>query len=257
MNTKTRRIAKIIVLLFAVTAAGMAKAYQDEIKAYVKSLVPIRHVRIEGRFRYLGHDEVKNALLPLVKIDFFSADMQAIHRAAEAIPWVEKAEVKRVWPDAVDIRIEEQAPVMRWGSKSLLNARGEPFSPVITGELQRLPLITGPQGYERRLLEIMLGLQQALAAQELELTAFYVTERRSWKLRLSDGLEIELGRQKPLKNFQRLLKVLPILGKEKIAAVAKIDMRYPNGFTVVWKPDTEITWPKNNAVKKNTGAKKK
>lgn len=257
MKTKIRNVAKIVTLLVIVTAAAMANAHWNEIKAYAKGLMPIRHVRIEGRFRYLDRDEVKKALLPVVMTDFFSADVQAIHRATEAMPWVETAEVKRVWPDAIDIRIEEQTPVMRWSDKSLLNERGERFSPTITEELQRLPLISGPQGYERRLLEIMLGLRQALAAQMLELTAFYVTERRSWKLLLANGMEVELGRQKPLKNFQRLLKVLPVLGKERIAAVAKIDMRYPNGFAVIWKPDAVVSWPQKTVAKEKAGAKKK
>lgn len=256
MNTKLRRTVKIIAMLTAVTVAALAKQHWNEIKVYAKDLMPIRHVRIEGRFRYLERDEVRKALLSMVKTDFFSADVQAIHRTTVTIPWVETAEVKRVWPDAIDIRIEEQTPVVRWGDKSLLNERGEPFSPTITEELLRLPLIVGPKGYERRLLEIMLGLQQALAEQSLTLTAFNVSERRSWKLILDNGMEVELGRQKPLKNFQRLLKVLPVLGQEKIAAIARVDMRYPNGFAVVWKPDAVVSWPEKTDAKEKIAVKK-
>jgi cell division protein FtsQ len=250
MKTHIRRLGKIILLLVAIAGAAVAKEYWGEIKAYAKSLIPIRHVRIEGRFQYLSRDEVKKALLPVVKMDFFSADVRDIDRATEAMPWVVWAEVKRVWPDAIDIRIEEQIPVARWGDTSLLNERGVPFSPAITEELQSLPLIVGPRGFERRLLEIMLGLKQSLAEQGFELTAFYVSDRRSWKLLLANGMEVELGRQKPLKNFQRLLEVLPVLGKEKIAAIARVDMRYPNGFAVTWKPNMTVSWPEKTAVKK-------
>lgn len=257
MNTKLRRTAKIIALLVAVTGTAVAKQHWNEIKTYAKDLMPVRHVRIEGRFRYLERGEVRQVLLPVVKTDFFSADVQAIYRTTTTIPWVETAEVKRVWPDAIDIRIEEQTPVVRWGDKSLLNERGEPFSPAMTEELLRLPLIVGPKGYERRLLEIMLGLQQELAEQSLALTAFNVSERRSWKLLLDNGMEVELGRQKPLKNFQRLLKVLPVLGQEKIAAIARVDMRYPNGFAVVWKHGAVVSWPEKTDAKKKIAVKKK
>jgi cell division protein FtsQ len=250
MKTHIRRGGKIVLLFAVIAAAAGTKEHWSEIKSYAKGLIPIRHVRIEGRFQYLSRDEVKKSLLPVVKLDFFSADVRAIDRATEAMPWVVWAEVKRVWPDAIDIRIEEQVPVARWGDKSLLNERGEPFSPAITDELRRLPLIVGPRGYERRLLEIMLGLKQSLAERGIELTAFYVSERRSWKLLLANGMEAELGRQKPLKNFQRLLEVLPVLGKEKIAAIARVDMRYPNGFAVTWKSNAVVAWPEKNAVKK-------
>lgn len=250
MNKNLRRLAKLAIAMLAVALALLAKDHWNELIVYAKASMPIRHVRIEGRFRYLSREEVKQALLPVVQTDFFSADVHAIDRAAVAIPWAAAISVKRIWPDTIDIRIVEQKPAVRWGDYSLLNERGDPFAPVIPEELKSLPLVKGPEGYERRLLGLMRGLQKSLQRQHLELSEFYVTDRRSWKLFLANGLEIELGRQKPVKNFQRLLKILPVLGEQRIAGIAKIDMRYPNGFAVSWKPGAVVTWPEPKQVMK-------
>lgn len=41
------------------------------------------------------------------------------------------------------------------------------------------------------------------------------------------------------------MKTLDILGHEKINAMAVVDLRYPNGYSVSWKSDTQIIDWKN------------
>ena len=90
--------------------------YQVLIKERIKSLpiksasLPIKYVRIEGVFQYLSKNEVQAVLQPLVLTGFFDADMQAIHTAVSAMPWVETVTVKRIWPDAIDIKVHEKKP---------------------------------------------------------------------------------------------------------------------------------------------------
>jgi len=41
------------------------------------------------------------------------------------------------------------------------------------------------------------------------------------------------------------LDTFPVLGQEKVAAMQVVDLRYPNGYAVSWKPDSEpINWGK-------------
>ena len=77
----------------------------------------------------------------------------------------------------------------------------------------------------------------------MELAEFNVNDRWSWKIRLANGLEILLGRNDQLKKLQRFLKTLTVLGQEQVDAMAIVDLRYPNGYAVSWKPGTaEIDW---------------
>lgn len=204
---------------------------------------PIRYVRIQGAFQYISKDRVKDVLGPEMKRGFYHADMNAIHRAISGLPLVDKVDVKRVWPDAVHIKITEHKPVVRWGDSQLLNKQGDLLTPESIEPFHNLPLITGPQGQERKLLEIMKGVYIVLKDKALQLAEFHVTDRRAWRIKLANGLEMQLGNKAPLENMQRFLKTMDLIGEPQITKMASVDTRYPNGFAVTWKPDAgKIDW---------------
>lgn len=204
---------------------------------------PIRYVRIEGAFQYTNKDNLKELLTPEMKRGFYHADMETVHRLIRDLPLVETVDVKRVWPDAVHIKITEQKPVVRWGERAVLNKQGEILQPDDIGPFKNLPQITGPAGQEKKLLEIMKGVYIVLQDKSLHLAEFHVNQRRAWRIKLANGLEINLGRKAPLENMQRFLKTMDLLGEEQLARIASVDARYPNGYAVTWKPDTPaIDW---------------
>lgn len=89
----------------------------------------------------------------------------------------------------------------------------------------------------------MKGIKTALADQSMELAEFSVNNRGAWKIKLATGLEILLGRNEQLKKLQRFLKTLTVLKKEQVEQIAIVDLRYPNGYAVSWKPGVaEIDW---------------
>ncbi|MDO9162731.1 MAG: cell division protein FtsQ/DivIB [Methylococcaceae bacterium] len=213
------------------------------IKQHVLKSKPIKYVRTEGSFQYLGKEDVKNALLPLVSVGFFDADMQAIQQAVGNLTWVESVTVKRVWPDAIDIKVREKKPYVRWRKNSLVDTKGQIIEPKSIEPFSSLLLVYGPDQQQVKVLEIMKGVKTALADKALELAEFSVNDRWAWKIKLTTGMEILLGRQEQLKNLQRFLKTLDALGQERVDAIAVVDLRYPNGYAVSWKPEAEpIDW---------------
>ncbi|MGZ4958289.1 MAG: cell division protein FtsQ/DivIB [Methylomonas sp.] len=204
---------------------------------------PIRYVKIEGAFQYISKDRLKQVLGPQMKRGYYHADMDAIHHAIKSLPLVDQVDVKRVWPDAVAIKITEQKPVVRWGQKALLNKQGDVLIPENIDDFKNLPLITGPEGQEKKLLEIMKGVYIVLKDKSMQLAEFHVNERRAWRIKLASGLEMQLGRKAPLENMQRFLKTMDLLGEKQVAMMASVDTRYPNGYAVTWKPEVAaIDW---------------
>ena len=204
---------------------------------------PIRYVKIEGAFQYISKDRLKQVLKQQINQGYYHADMDTIHHAIKALPLVDKVDVKRVWPDAIYIKIKEHRPVVRWGDNALLNNQGEVLIPENIDEFKNLPLINGPEGQEKKLLEIMKGVYIVLKDKSLQLAEFHVNERRAWKIKLVSGLEMNLGHKAPLENMQRFLKTMDLLGAEQVALIESVDTRYPNGFAVTWREDMkEIDW---------------
>ena len=226
-------VAVITVVLFSI---------RKEITTYSKEHMPVRYVRVEGFFQYLEKEEIKKILMPHVTGDYVSVDMQAIQSTMVSLPWISKAEVKRIWPDAIDIKIYEQKPVSRWGGESLINEQGDVFMPKNITEFSALPVIHGPSGYEHRLLRVMKNLKEILIKQSLSLEELIVNDRRSWKLVLRNGMQLQLGRINPLIKMERFLDTLDLLGEEKTNAISLVDLRYPNGFAITWKSGASINW---------------
>lgn len=231
-------------LLVVLLLSGLVWQYGlDAIHARLETALPIKHVRTEGVFQYLSKDEIKTALKPLVKTGFFDADVQVIHDAVAELPWVESVTVKRVWPDAIDIKVKERKPFVRWGEKSLITAEGIIFTPKSIEPFEDLMILNGPDQQQVKVLEIMKGVKTALADQSLELAEFSINNRWAWKIKLANGLEILLGRSEQLKKLQRFLKTLTVLKQEQIDAMEVVDLRYPNGYAVSWKAGTpEFDW---------------
>lgn len=234
-------VLRLVMLLLLLSSAGWFGWRQLHSQDAVSK--PIRYVKIEGAFQYISKERVKDALSAEMKRGFYHADMNAIHHAISGLPLVDKVDVKRVWPDAVYIKITEHKPIVRWGRNGLLNKQGDLLIPDSIEAFKNLPLITGPEGQERKLLEIMKGVYIVLKDKSLQLAEFHVNERRAWRIKLASGLEMQLGSKAPLENMQRFLKTMDLIGEEQIAQMASVDTRYPNGFAVTWKPNVvEIDW---------------
>ncbi len=237
---------KAVLLTVGVIGLGVGLAVTGgwvrlpQVKAWSR---PIDHVRITGAFQQLGKDELKAALLPLVSASFFEADMKAIQQAVAALPWVNSVSVRRVWPDTIDIQVEEKIARVRWGETQLMTEDGVLFAPKSLDGFEHLVKLDGQVSQRLKVLEIMAGIKTALADRALALAQFRINERESWSIELATGLVVLLGRDGQLDKLQRFLRALSLLKQEQVAAMAVVDLRYPNGFAVAWKPDTpEFDW---------------
>ncbi len=236
-------------ILFAVSllAIFMASGWMgwQEIKAQGADWLPVRFVRVEGAFEYLTKEDIQHALKGQLINGLYNVDLGRVHDVVNDLPWVQQVTVKRQWPDVIDITIIEQKASVRWGEKALLNPEGERFVPDNYQEFSHLPLIDGPVGSEKKLLQAMRNFNVALQKQGFELFELHVNDRRSWSLKLIDGMQIKLGRNERNERFERFLRTLGLLGTKQIEQIAVADLRYTNGYAISWKDNTPaIDWKK-------------
>ena len=234
--------AALFALSFAlaVYAAGRMLAHS--------SVFPLKAIRVEGELRHVGRDDVVDALQGRVSGTFFTADLEGIRAIFEGIAWVRRAEVRRRWPDRLEVRLEEHVALAYWGQiqgqgqaqgqaqgqeQRLVNTFGELFSGRTDAAL---PLLGGPAGSEREVARSYALFRELFAPLELEPQAVLLSPRHAWRLKLSNGLTLQLGRESDkdriLDRLARFVAAYPLTIGKLSRHLDYVDLRYPNGFAL-------------------------
>ena len=72
----------------------------------------LREIHVEGEVAHNTAETVRQHVTPLLKGSYLTMDLGEARAAFETVPWVRRAEVRRVWPHDLVVRIEEHRP--RW-----------------------------------------------------------------------------------------------------------------------------------------------
>jgi cell division protein FtsQ len=198
---------------------------------------PINTVRLESPLNRVTEQEVRMLLARYTESGFLGMDVQDLRDELELNPWVERATVRRVWPDELVIMIDEQRPIARWREGSLLNEHGEVFSPPMRGSETELPLFSGPEGSESLVRANFEHFNTLLSAIDMRLHTISVDARGSWSGVVADGPVLRIGREDVEERMTRFVRLIKGGLAEQLANAETIDLRYNNGISVSNKTD--------------------
>jgi len=219
---------KVILLsLFVVSVSIVATQIN------LQQVLPITSVKIEGEFNYLDKEQLRKQAMPVVDGGFFSVDLSAVRNVFISLPWVEDVSVRRQWPDQLLVRVIEKKPVVYWGDNAVLSAKGVLFVPEKKLS-ENLPYLQGPEGLHKIMFQELARMQAWLLETGLYIQTMSLDERRSWTLKMTDGTELRLGREKMHQRLQRFASVYKNNFQSETRKIKHIDMRYTNGFAVAW-----------------------
>jgi cell division protein FtsQ len=193
----------------------------------------------EAELRRVSSSTVRNTALPRIKGNFFTANLDAVRLAFEAVPWVRKATVRREWPNKLIVTIEEHAPLGTWGEDGrLLSVKGDVFTANLAeaeedGELLEF---AGPEGSEKEVAARYRELRAWFAQIDLAPESVQLSGRYAWTVRLNNGMTVELGREQSRTTLKdrvdRLVGIYPQLLARLRDGIESVDMRYPNGLAL-------------------------
>ncbi|WP_448679410.1 cell division protein FtsQ/DivIB [Pseudomonas nicosulfuronedens] len=210
---------------------------------------PIAKVSVEGDLSYISQAAVQQRISPYVSASFFTIDLAGMRQELEQMPWIAHAEVRRVWPDQVVIRLDEQLPIARWGDEALLNNQGQAFAPREVANYEHLPRLSGPQRAQQQVMQQYQILSQMLRPLGFTIASLDMSSRGAWTLGTAQGVEIMLGRDHAVEQIRRFVTIYDKALKDQITKIARIDMRYPNGLAVAWRdPVPEATVAQTTAA---------
>jgi len=196
---------------------------------------PLNAVEVKGDFRYLDRGQLQEAIAGHTQGGFFTVDVAAVCAAAEQLPWVYAAKVRRVWPDILRLQIEEQQPIVRWGEQGFLNRFGELFIPGKSIAAGELPGLNGPAGQESRVLDQFRLASDLLAPLGMQISRLELDGRRALHLQLEGGVQLELGRVSIWQRLQRFARAYPAVFDGRMDRLQRVDLRYSHGFSVYWR----------------------
>lgn len=221
------------LLLFSVVALG----YAALVGAQSLPVYPLRELVVTSSIRQVTPMQIEYATRSSVTGNFFMIDLDAVRASFEKLPWVRRADVRRIWPDGIEVSIEEQVAAARWrqsdGEYRLVNTYGEVFA---AASESNLPQFSGPEGSAQQILARHQEFSDSLVRLGRQVGAMDLSLRQAWRVTLDDGLVMLLGRDEPERSVSdrmtRFVAAYPDLIREIPFQPGMIDMRYPNGFAV-------------------------
>jgi len=192
---------------------------------------PVREVEVQGALAHTTRAEIESALVNRVAGNFFDVRLGEVRAALEALPWVRRVGVRRVWPDRLEVEIEEHVALARWSDGGLVNTFGERFPGKPAGAL---PLFVGPRGSEGEVTRAYASFSRAVAPLGAHPDQVVLTARYAWQLHLDNGVQLMLGRDAAAaqERLERFVAVLAAAQGRMAAHVEYVDLRYPNGFAL-------------------------
>ena len=221
-------------------AGGALLAWAGAMALQRLPVFPLKQLVVVTAPDQVSRAQIEHTARGALSGNFFTVNLDAAQAAFERMPWVRSASLRRLWPDGIELTLEEHRAIARWtpqdGEARLVNTRGEVF---LASTPELLPAFAGPEGSASRVMARYTEFSESLMAIDRRPTAIRLSAREAWQLKLDDGVVLELGRDQPkhplaerLSRFTTHYAAVSSAAKNRLQTIGVVDMRYPNGFVL-------------------------
>ncbi|UBB17662.1 cell division protein FtsQ/DivIB [Comamonas odontotermitis] len=202
----------------------------------------IARIVVQGEMEHNSAVSLQANVMPALKGNFFTMDLDETRKIFEQAPWVRQAQVRREFPHTLSVTITEQDAAAVWGAEGesrLLNSDGQMFEGDSTDpDLHNLPHLSGRAGRSMEVLGMFRALAPIYAKLDNPLVALDESSSGSWKATLQSGAVIEMGQGTETEVRQRVSKFAESLPevtgmyKRSVASLTSADLRHAGGYAV-------------------------
>jgi cell division protein FtsQ len=189
-------------------------------------IFPLRAATLTAAPERVSAEQVARVVREELRGNFFTADLEHLRQSLEALPWVRKVSLRRDFPWQVQIALEEHRAVGHWNETGLVNSFGEVFSAETDAVL---PDFYGPEGTSVTVAQQFGEFSQRIAPMQRPIVQISLSPRRAWRIRLEDGMVIELGSEEAAERLAKFVAVHRY-ALATSSPVSYVDLRYRNGF---------------------------
>ena len=209
----------------------------------------ISRITVEGDTAHNSAASLRANVAPRLVGNFFTLDLDSAQAAFRSAPWVRNAVVQRVFPNQLNVTLQEHVPVAHWGEgdSELVNQQGEVFEVGDSdADEARIPRLQGPDGQASVVLSMLHQLNPLVAPLDTRLSALTLQARGNWVAELDRGAVIELGQGTPqelatrLNQFVGTVKEVAARHQRTLDAVETADLRHVGGYALRMRGVTTV-----------------
>ncbi|MGI8560232.1 MAG: cell division protein FtsQ/DivIB [Luteimonas sp.] len=215
---------------------------------------PLRTLRINDDLQRVDPQRVRETVLPYARNGFFAVRLGEAQASVSKLAWVEHAEVRKRWPDVIEVRVVEHRPFARWGNDRLLSEQGRLFPGAGIELPQALPRLHGPDARVAEVVALYNEARAMFVPAGQDVRALRLDSRGSWTLTLSSGTDVVIGSQEARLRLSRFARLMPQLLARQTLPMRRADLRYTNGFAIDWAKAPGIWNGESGIVKARTSA---
>lgn len=244
LNARLRALVGLLLIL-AMFAAVWQFSYWEP------RLLPIRVIEVQGELHHHSSRLLEQIIGERLHGGILTADLVGLKTAADDLPWVGRASLRRIWPDRLEVRVEEHRPIARWNADGLITAEGVIFRPQAGTMPAGLPLLEGDDRRAPDVAKQYLSWRDELMLAGHLIQTLSVDPRGDWRIELVTGTELRLGTDAAEERLARFIASAQQL--EAAGQPLVVDLRYSNGFAVKWAPSGDTNVPAQPARAKRSG----
>lgn len=247
MSRPTHKFWRVLSIALAVAAIGGAFLSISTFERL--DYFALKRLDMKGDTAKVPLARLKEAVEPAIAgRTFFTANLTEARQAAESVPWVRSASVRRIWPDRIEISVDVHEALALFEDGRLISQDGQLFSanPDEGAESQNLPQFFGAPDEVPELVRRYRRFNTVLQNLPVHISEVGLSDRGGWSITF-EGVDIpptrvELGRETAGSSIEERLRQV-IAAYPSIEAIlggppSSIDARY-RGAIAAGKVDRE------------------
>jgi cell division protein FtsQ len=192
--------------------------------------------------RVVGHRETSEIdVLEKLELSGWTSligfDVDAARDRVAQLPWVEVASVRKVYPEMLEVRIEERRAFAIWqhdNALSIVGEKGNIIVPFTGGRHAALPLVVGAGAAEQA--SAFIGEVARFPRLAARVKGYVLVAGRRWNLKLDNGITVKLP-DSGVDAAMASLETMDSEGDLFRRDVASIDMRLADRVVLKMSPE--------------------
>ena len=222
-----------------------------------KESFPVKRIEMVNKLVEQDDRKLQELVGEVINGGFFSLDIELLRQKIETLAWIDTVSLRKKWPDTLLLDIHEKQVAARWivsdrtrrtirqlkqenwNKESLISDKGVIFKTPLTREQYEkyndFAIYSTPDELSISGLKKCRNISKIMKTVNLYVRHCFQDRRRSWFLKLTNGFEVYLGRNKILQRSEILAAAYRQMLNNYEKNIEKIDLRYTNGFAIKWK----------------------